>query len=132
MGCWQNYLHLHFGRRHFGSLPCCPVTHFLNLIIIILLIKILVIKLNLLLIVKRYWTKLFVVMCTLSYILVFPFVIIYPYVEKAINYYDSAQYGIAEDLFSTVIFWYIIISVYLFTFGFRYYYCYYYIIYYYM
>eukprot|EP00210_Caulerpa_lentillifera_P006951 g6646.t1 len=57
--------------------------------------------------VARYWTM-------------FPFFILFPYIERAFDIYDSRQYGIAEDVFSTAIFWLVIFGVYSITFGHRY------------
>lgn len=69
--------------------------------------------------VARYWTKLFVVFCILSYSLVYPYILLFPYIERGLGIYDNSQYGIAEDLLSTFIFWYIIFGVYACTFGMR-------------
>lgn len=41
--------------------------------------------------VSRYWTKLFVLACVLSYFLVFPFEILFPLVEQLFSVADSAQ-----------------------------------------
>jgi len=70
--------------------------------------------------VARYWTGLFFLFVFLSYFLVYPFFLLFPYVQRAFDIYDESQYGVAEDLFSTPIFWFIILSVYSLTFGFRY------------
>lgn len=69
--------------------------------------------------VARYWTGLFFLFVFLSYFLVYPFFLLFPYVERRIDYYDESQYGVAEDLFSTPVFWFIILSVYALTFGLR-------------
>eukprot|EP00210_Caulerpa_lentillifera_P001725 g1657.t1 len=70
--------------------------------------------------VARYWTSIYAMFVFFSYFLVFPFFILFPYIERAFDIYDSKQYGIAEDLFSTPIFWLTILAVYLITFGHRY------------
>jgi len=70
--------------------------------------------------VARYWTFLFFLFVFLSYFLVYPFFLLFPYVQRGFDIYDETQYGVAEDLFSTPIFWFIILSVYALTFGFRY------------
>ena len=41
--------------------------------------------------VARYWTKLFIVVCALSYCLVYPFEILFPIVEQLFSVVDSAQ-----------------------------------------
>ena len=41
--------------------------------------------------VARYWTKIFLIACTLSYILVYPFEILFPLVEQLFSVVDSAQ-----------------------------------------
>eukprot|EP00210_Caulerpa_lentillifera_P001750 g1680.t1 len=70
--------------------------------------------------VARYWTSTYALFVFLSYFLVFPFFILFPYIERGFDIYDSRQYGIAEDVFSTAIFWLVIFGVYSITFGHRY------------
>ena len=41
--------------------------------------------------VARYWTKLFMLVCALSYFLVYPFEILFPLVEQLFSVPDSAQ-----------------------------------------
>lgn len=69
--------------------------------------------------VARYWTSTFFLFVFLSYFLVFPFFLIFPYVERGLDVYDASQYGVAEDLFGTPIFWFIILGIYALTFGLR-------------
>lgn len=69
--------------------------------------------------VARYWTSTFFLFVFLSYFLVYPFFIMFPYIERGLNIYDEGQYGVAEDLFKTPIFWFIIMGVYALTFGVR-------------
>lgn len=70
--------------------------------------------------VARYWTSTYALFVFLSYFLVFPFFILFPYIERGFSIYDAKQYGIAEDVFSTAIFWLVIFGVYSITFGHRY------------
>lgn len=70
--------------------------------------------------VARYWTKLFVFFVVLSYVVVYPFFLVFPYAQRAFEVYDPAQYGIAENLFSTAEFWFIIGAVYVIAFSYRY------------
>jgi len=70
-------------------------------------------------VVARYWTAIFAVLCALSYLLVFPFVLVFPAIEQAIGVWDAAHYGVGVNLFSSAYFWVAIITVYLMVFGLR-------------
>ena len=70
--------------------------------------------------VSRYWTKLFTVFLFLSYILVYPFFIIYPLFDLGIGTYDVSQYGVAYAIFGGATFWFVIIICNLVSFGHRY------------
>ena len=69
--------------------------------------------------VARYWTSTFFLFVFLSYFLVYPFFLLFPYVERGFNFFDASQYGVAEDLFSTAVFWVVILAIYALTFGMR-------------
>lgn len=69
--------------------------------------------------VARYWTWLFLIFCLLSYFLVYPFEILFPLVEMLFGIYDSAQYGIAVNIFANPSFWFVVILANLVTFGHR-------------
>lgn len=69
--------------------------------------------------VARYWTWIFAIISALSYLLVYPFVLIFPIIEEAIGYWDAAHNGIGRNLFVTAYFWISIVTVYLITFGLR-------------
>ncbi|CAD7701700.1 unnamed protein product [Ostreobium quekettii] len=70
--------------------------------------------------VTRYWTKVYVVFVVISYGLIYPFFIIFPIGQRWFDVFDPAQYGVAENLFMTAIFWLTIIAVNAAAFGFRY------------
>lgn len=69
--------------------------------------------------VARYWTSTFFIFVFLSYFLVYPFFLLFPFIERGLSIYDESQYGVAEDLFSTWLFWFIIVGIYALTFGIR-------------
>ena len=71
-------------------------------------------------IVARYWTVVFGVISALSYLLVFPFVLLFPVIEQAIDYWDAAHYGVGINLFASAYFWVSVVTVYLIVFGLRY------------
>ena len=70
--------------------------------------------------VARYWTKLFVLFVLLSYWLVYPFELIFPLVEQLFKVADSAQYGVAKNVFATPTFWFVCLLANMTTFGHRY------------
>eukprot|EP00803_Ostreobium_quekettii_P002905 evm.model.scf_903.4 EVM.evm.TU.scf_903.4 scf_903:32108-44084(+) len=70
--------------------------------------------------VTRYWTFVYILFVLLSYLLVYPFFLVFPYVERSIDMFDPAQFGTAANLFSTATFWLTILGVYAVTFGYRY------------
>ena len=69
--------------------------------------------------VARYWTWVFFIFCVLSYVLVYPFEILFPLVEMLFTIYDSAQFGIAVNVFANASFWFVIILANTVTFGHR-------------
>ncbi|GMH33051.1 hypothetical protein BSKO_00885 [Bryopsis sp. KO-2023] len=71
--------------------------------------------------VARYWTILFWFFGVMSYVMVYPFMIAFPYASRSANQFDPSQYGVAENVFNTATFWLCIFSVYTLTFGYRYY-----------
>lgn len=69
--------------------------------------------------VARYWTVLFALFSVLSYVLVYPYMIAFPYVRRALNEYEHSQFAVQEQVFGTAVFWMSIIAVYAITFGYR-------------
>jgi len=69
--------------------------------------------------VARYWTSTFLLFVFLSYFMVYPFFLLFPYIQRGLGIHDASQYGVAEDLFSSPIFWFIILAIYSLTFGIR-------------
>jgi hypothetical protein len=69
--------------------------------------------------VARYWTWAFAVATFLSYFMVYPYMIIFPYVELAVGYYDPANVGVSEEVLSSPAFWLVIMVCYLLCFGMR-------------
>eukprot|EP00891_Asterochloris_glomerata_P000836 jgi/Astpho2/836/Aster-00685 len=70
--------------------------------------------------VARYWTWLFAIFLGLSYFIVYPFEVVFPAIERGINYYDPGQYGVAQTVFKAPTFWFCLIVVYICCFGHRY------------
>jgi len=70
--------------------------------------------------VSRYWTKIFTAFLFLSYVLVYPFFVIYPLFDLGIGTYSVSQYGVAYAIFSGPTFWFVIIICNLVSFGHRY------------
>lgn len=68
----------------------------------------------------RYWTWLFAIFLGLSYFIVYPFEVVFPAIERGINYYDPGQYGVAQTVFKAPTFWFCLIVVYICCFGHRY------------
>ena len=71
-------------------------------------------------VIARYWTWLFLVFVLLSYWLVYPFEIVFPAIEKGIEYYDPGQWGVGENVFRSPTFWFVQITVACTCFGHRY------------
>ncbi|KAL3132559.1 hypothetical protein ABBQ32_009098 [Trebouxia sp. C0010 RCD-2024] len=71
-------------------------------------------------VIARYWTWLFLVFVLLSYWLVYPFEILFPAIEKGVNYYDPGQWGVGENVFRSPTFWFCQITVACTCFGHRY------------
>ncbi|KDD73748.1 hypothetical protein H632_c1873p0, partial [Helicosporidium sp. ATCC 50920] len=69
--------------------------------------------------VARYWTVLFAVFVGLSYVLVYPYMLIFPLVELGIEYYDPANVGVAQEVMATGTFWFSIVVCYLVAFSVR-------------
>lgn len=69
--------------------------------------------------IARYWTWVFLWIVILSYVLVYPYMLIFPYIELGLNYYDPANVGVAEEVMSSPVFWFVIIICYSLTFGSR-------------
>ena len=55
--------------------------------------------------ITRYWSWLFAVIVFLSYFLVYPFILLFPKVEKWFSVYDPSQYGVGVECFSSPTFW---------------------------
>ena len=68
----------------------------------------------------RYWTGLFTFFVFLSYIVVYPFFILYPLFDLGIGTFDVAQFGVAYGIFQGATFWFAIIICNIVTFGHRY------------
>ena len=71
-------------------------------------------------IVTRYWTWWFGIICVLSYALVYPFVLIFPLFQQAIDTWDMAHFGVGTNIMKTPFFWISLVSVYSTTFAVRY------------
>lgn len=69
--------------------------------------------------VARYWTWVYCVCVVLSYVLVYPFMLIFPLVELAIGYYDASNVNVAENVFANPTFWLVILAIYILAFGYR-------------
>ena len=69
--------------------------------------------------VARYWTWVFFWIVILSYGLMYPYMLIFPYVELALEYYDPANIGVALEVLSSPVFWFVIFVCYILTFGSR-------------
>lgn len=69
--------------------------------------------------VARYWTLLFVVFTVLSFVCVFPYLLLFPYAEWLVGYFDERQYGVAENLMSSSIFWLCLVLVGVASFAYR-------------
>lgn len=69
--------------------------------------------------VSRYWTKLFTVFLVLSYVLVYPYMTVFPIVQLALQIYDPTNVGAAVQVLQTSTFWFSIIACNLLTFSAR-------------
>ncbi|KAJ9527131.1 hypothetical protein QJQ45_025174, partial [Haematococcus lacustris] len=68
----------------------------------------------------RHWTRLYAAILLLSYFLIFPFLAIFPYAERAVGYFDPTYLGVVPlPLFANPHFWLSIFAVYVATFGTR-------------
>jgi hypothetical protein len=70
--------------------------------------------------VARYWTWWFGIICVLSYALIYPFVLVFPLVEQAINRWDMTHFGVGVNIMRTPFFWVTLVTVYATTFSVRY------------
>ncbi|KAL6765132.1 hypothetical protein V8C86DRAFT_2461703 [Haematococcus lacustris] len=69
---------------------------------------------------SRHWTRLYAAILLLSYFLIFPFLAIFPYAERAVGYFDPTYLGVVPlPLFANPHFWLSIFAVYVATFGTR-------------
>lgn len=57
------------------------------------------------LMVARYWTKIFVVCVFLSYVAAFTFLLVYQWVNFIFDLYDPAQNGVIYQVMKTAAFW---------------------------
>jgi Phospholipid-translocating P-type ATPase C-terminal len=71
-------------------------------------------------IVARYWTWWFAAVAVLSYALVYPFVLVFPLFQQAIDSWDMGQFGVGENIMRMPYFWISLITVYSMTFSIRY------------
>jgi magnesium-transporting ATPase (P-type) len=69
--------------------------------------------------VSRYWTWLFGIFLFLSYAIVYPFEVVFAYIEEGISYYDPGQYGVFVRVAKSPTFWFCQIVVYILCFGHR-------------
>jgi len=69
--------------------------------------------------IARYWTWLFGILTFLSYFLVYPYLIVFSYIEIWIDYRDPSNIGVWSHVFSAPSFWLVIFVCYVFTFGTR-------------
>lgn len=67
----------------------------------------------------RYWTWVFFWITILSYGLVYPYIVIFPLLEIALNYLDPANIGVSGQVMANPTFWFVIILCYIITFGTR-------------
>lgn len=70
-------------------------------------------------IVARYWTAWFAAVCTLSYVLVYPYVLLSPVVMQSVGVWDMENSGVGVNIMSTPFFWVALITVYTMTFTIR-------------
>ena len=70
-------------------------------------------------IVARYWTAWFAAACALSYLLVYPYVLLSPVVMQSLGIWDMENAGVGVTIMSTPIFWIELITVYSMTFTIR-------------
>lgn len=71
-------------------------------------------------IVARYWTWWFGLICIISYALVYPFVLLFPLVQKALGIWNMAHYGVGVNIMRMPFFWISLVTVYSITFSVRY------------
>jgi hypothetical protein len=72
-------------------------------------------------IVARYWTLWFGVLCFISYFLVYPFIAVFPiFLQNVLDSWDMHYSGIAVNVMATPFFWIALITVYSMTFTVRY------------
>jgi len=71
------------------------------------------------LMVARYWTKVFVICVVLSYLAAFAFLLVYLWVDVAFDIYDPAQYGVMYQVMSSPTFWFLQIVTLAAFFGYR-------------
>lgn len=69
--------------------------------------------------VARYWTLLFAVFTVLSFVCVFPYLLLFPYAEWLVGYFDERQFGIAENLLTSPTFWLSLVLVSVASFAYR-------------
>lgn len=70
-------------------------------------------------IVARYWTAWFAAVCALSYLLVYPYVLLSPVVMQSMGIWDMENSGVGVNIMSTAFFWVALVTVYTMTFTIR-------------
>jgi phospholipid-translocating P-type ATPase (flippase) len=59
--------------------------------------------------VARYWTWLFGVLTVLSYVLVYPYLVIFPLAELGVGFYDPTNIGVSDEVLASATFWLVIL-----------------------
>ena len=70
--------------------------------------------------VARYWTWVFFWVTLLSYFLVYPYMLVFPWAELAFGFYDPANFGVSQQVLSNPTYWFTIWVCYAINFGSRY------------
>ena len=73
-----------------------------------------------LVIVSRYWTWWFGVATLVSWLIGFPFILIYSAIEKVFDTVDMSAFAMGQNLFANVWFWVVLLTVYTLSFVLRY------------
>jgi hypothetical protein len=69
--------------------------------------------------IARYWTWAFFWVTLLSYLMVYPYMLAFPWAELAFGYYDPANFGVSSAVLSSPSFWFILLVCYVATAGSR-------------
>ena len=69
--------------------------------------------------VARYWTWVFFWVTFLSFTLVYPYMLIFPWAELALSFYDPANFGVSREVLSSATYWFVVLVCYCITFGSR-------------